>query len=436
MGFWFMVLMLGLQGVQGDMKRAVIWSVVVFVSVMLHELGHALSARAFGARPSITLHALGGLTHFDVRFSRPRSFLVALAGPMAGFLLGFGVLFATAGRTFTPLQTSVIDTVLWVNIGWGVINLLPVQPFDGGHLLAAVLGPRRALATSLISLAVGLGVALYSLAVLRGGGIWLAFLFGTAAFSSYQQARVALAATRDRRDGLEDMLKKAKAALDAGDADAAYELASQVATRAHTLPLRNGANTALAWVHVARREGAKAREALARLEPRGVIDPYTVAAVEEAAGETTRARDLLDEARSVGMRSPEMLKLHIDLYARDGRLGDVARLALEDAALLSYGDARAVLDALIEQGEHRLAAPLAARLFELHGKADDALDEARELSRSGAYDAALDALERLLAPNDKTGTSPYRADVDLDALRNDPAFAPLLDRPRFTQILA
>ncbi len=435
MGFWFMVMMLGLSGVQGDLRRAVIWSVVVFVSVMLHELGHALSARAFGARPSITLHALGGLTHFDIRFTRARSFIVALSGPMAGFLLGFGVLFATKGMHLTPLQDNVVDTILFVNIGWGIINLLPVQPFDGGHLVAAVLGPKRALATALISLTVGVSVAIYAIAVLKTGGIWLAFLFGTAAFGSYQQARIAFAASRDRRDGLEDMLKKAKRALEAGEADEAYALASQVATRAHTLPLRNGAYTALAWAHVARRDGQKAREALAKLEPRGVIDPYTVAAVEEAAGDVTRARQLLDEARGVGMRSPEMLKLHIDLYARDGRLADVARLTLEDLELLSYDDARAVLDALIGADEKILTVLLAARLFEVYGKAVDALDHARTLSRMGNHDKALDVLERLLAPDDKTGTSSHRAELDLDAIRNDPAFAPLVELPRFAEIL-
>jgi Zn-dependent protease len=366
-GFWIMSIMLGMQG---GIRAAMTWALVVFVSVMLHELGHALVARAFGARPSITLHALGGLTHHGVRFSRPRNILVALAGPFAGFALGFAVLLATRHRALPDSQQALVDMVLFVNIGWGLMNLMPVMPLDGGHVLRDLLGPKRALAAALISATVGLGIAILALVKLQAGGVFVAFIFGSAGLSSLAQARVAFAVSRDRRAGLENAVIKAREMLGQGRVDDAFVLADDVVRRARTAPVKNGAYTALAWAHVARGEGQKAREALMHIEPRGAIDPYTLAAVEDAAGESRRARDLLDEARRVGLRSPDMTKLHIDLYARDGKMNEVAGIAIEDARLLSRAEGEAIVEALVAAEEPRLAEELAGKLAEIHGQAE------------------------------------------------------------------
>lgn len=363
-GFWIMSIMLGMQG---GLKSAMTWALVVFVSVMLHELGHALVARAFGARPSITLHALGGLTHHGVRFSRPRSILVALAGPFAGFVLGFAVLFATLHRTLPDAQRTLVDMVLFVNIGWGIMNLMPVLPLDGGHVLRDLLGPKRAFASAAISALVGLGIAVLALVKFGAGGVFVAFIFGSAGLSSVAQARAAFAVRKDRRAGLEDAVVKAREMLAAGRIDDAFVLADDVVRRARTAPVKNGGYTALAWVHVARGEGPQAREALMRIEPRGAVDPYTLAAVEDAAGESRRARDLLDEARRVGLRSPDMTKLHIDLYARDGKMSEVAAIAIDDATILTVDDAKAIVSALSDAGEPGLATELESKLVEIHG---------------------------------------------------------------------
>src|SRR4051794_21510291 len=68
--FWFVVILLGMQGNQDPAQpgrafaSVLTWAAVVFFSIMLHELGHALVARAFGARPAITLYMMGGLTRY------------------------------------------------------------------------------------------------------------------------------------------------------------------------------------------------------------------------------------------------------------------------------------------------------------------------------------------------------------------------------------
>ncbi|MEO7095506.1 MAG: hypothetical protein ABI175_19780, partial [Polyangiales bacterium] len=254
--------------------------------------------------------------------------------------------------------------------GWGIMNLMPVMPLDGGHVLRDLLGPKNALAAALISACVGLGIAIAAVIKLQMNGVFVAFIFGSAGLSSLAQARVAFAISRDRRAGLEDAVVKARAMLAEGRVDDAFVVADDVVRRARTAPVKNGGYTALAWVHVARGEGQKAREAIAQLEPRAAVDPYTLAAVEDAAGESRRARDLLDEARRVGLRSPDMTRLHIDLYARDGKMSEVAAIAIEDVQILSADDARAIVAALQSADEPALAQELDGKLAEAHGVPD------------------------------------------------------------------
>ncbi|MFL5345853.1 MAG: metalloprotease [Hyalangium sp.] len=145
-----------------DPARLAVWFSVVFVSVLLHELGHALAFRRFGHGASISLHGMGGTTTSEG--GRPlthrQDLWISLAGPGAGFLLGGLVLalqhFTHVGQGSSLAHYSVV-ALLWVNIGWGVFNLLPVLPLDGGHVMAAIVrergGPRFEWLIPAISLA-------------------------------------------------------------------------------------------------------------------------------------------------------------------------------------------------------------------------------------------------------------------------------------------
>jgi Zn-dependent protease len=123
------------------------WLVVVAVSVIAHELGHALTARRFGARVDMTLYALGGFTRWATAqpISPWRRVLVAAAGSTVGFVLG-GLVFLALRKDFVPTDDRVVEFALesfWqVNILWGVLNWLPVRPLDGGHIF---LGTMQAL---------------------------------------------------------------------------------------------------------------------------------------------------------------------------------------------------------------------------------------------------------------------------------------------------
>ena len=122
------------------------------VSVTLHELGHALTARAFGYRTrDITLSLLGGCASL---IALPRKawqeFLTAAAGPGVSFLLS-GICWAIL--RFAPIENywlaSVLYLSMWMNLMLGAFNLLPGFPMDGGRIFrsAARLFTTRAKAT-------------------------------------------------------------------------------------------------------------------------------------------------------------------------------------------------------------------------------------------------------------------------------------------------
>lgn len=156
-----------------------IWVGVVFFSILVHELGHALAVRHFGAPTEIILHGFGGATLLPAgRLTRRQSIVVSAAGPLAGLSLGLTVL-AAAGAAQTiagPIRHEGILTAtsyaLQVNFFWTFINLLPIQPMDGGQILRDVLGPSRFKVTCVIGMVCA---ALVGLLALKAGMMFLAF---------------------------------------------------------------------------------------------------------------------------------------------------------------------------------------------------------------------------------------------------------------------
>ncbi|MCE9672650.1 M50 family metallopeptidase [Myxococcus stipitatus] len=127
-----------------DVAQLALWTAVVFVSILAHELGHALAFRRYGSPARIELHGMGGTAHAEDggRLTHRQLAWVSFAGPGAGFVLG-GLVWAAA-RLAPPGVTDgrvgqVVDMLLLANVGWGLFNLLPFQPLDGGHLLASLV---------------------------------------------------------------------------------------------------------------------------------------------------------------------------------------------------------------------------------------------------------------------------------------------------------
>ena len=153
----------------------VVWVACGFVSILLHELGHAAAFRWFGTPARIALIAFGGLA--IPSGGRPasgwRMLAVNLAGPAATFLL-FGLVVVSNLSADWRFKHPVLDRVYLFlviqNLSWGILNLIPVWPLDGGQALREVLyilGVRRPdPATHATGVAVGGSLALVGLAVL------------------------------------------------------------------------------------------------------------------------------------------------------------------------------------------------------------------------------------------------------------------------------
>ncbi len=158
--FWItMALLGGVVGATGPeaWSKIVLFAAAGFISILIHELGHGLSAAKFGAHSiRIQLYALGGLCYFaNHGMSRRQDFLVSAAGPAAGYALG--LLTLVLARQLLPADAPpmvhhFVIVMVFINLFWSTANLLPVLPLDGGQMLRAALGPRRLRATLIISI--------------------------------------------------------------------------------------------------------------------------------------------------------------------------------------------------------------------------------------------------------------------------------------------
>lgn len=165
-GFWIGTAILGWDGTRhftqfgiSRVESLAWWILVVFLAILAHELGHALTARAFGAQNTrIVLHAMGGLAISDGGLSRWRRVLELLMGPGAGFLL-FGAawlaVLAMGGEqalaVASPKLFIAYYQLSWVCVAWGFANLLPVYPLDGGQIAAEALVARKGPADGLLA---------------------------------------------------------------------------------------------------------------------------------------------------------------------------------------------------------------------------------------------------------------------------------------------
>ncbi len=187
--FWFMAIILG--GAMADLRRALVWIAVVFVSILVHELGHALIARSYGFRPAILLYSMGGLTSWQMThaISEWKRIRISVAGPAAGFLLGTVVILSKDVLLVegSELAQWAVRDLIWVNIGWGVLNLLPVLPLDGGNIMNSLAVLARGKRDSRIPLYVSIAVsAVLCVLSLHYGMIWGVILTGWMAFSNFR----------------------------------------------------------------------------------------------------------------------------------------------------------------------------------------------------------------------------------------------------------
>ncbi|MFC7483413.1 M50 family metallopeptidase [Luedemannella flava] len=125
----------------GAYAMGVAFVVCLLLSVLLHELGHALTARRWRIQVhAITLDLFGGYTEMDARSpSAGADLLVSLAGPVVSALIGFGALGAALAQPDAGLLRELTWQVAISNLLVAVFNALPGMPLDGGRILRAVI---------------------------------------------------------------------------------------------------------------------------------------------------------------------------------------------------------------------------------------------------------------------------------------------------------
>lgn len=188
----------------------------IFVSIVLHELGHSVVARRFGMQMrGITLFIFGGVAEMsDEPPNATAEFYVAIAGPIVSIFIGTCLLMFTLLGTSTGWAIPVVGVTGWV--GWMnfvlvIFNMVPAFPLDGGRVLRAVLWHRKGDLRRATQISSGIGgmfgTALIILGVLSFiwgnviGGIWwvvLGLFLRTAAIASYKHVLI--------RDALEGEL--------------------------------------------------------------------------------------------------------------------------------------------------------------------------------------------------------------------------------------
>lgn len=214
--FWLMGFMLGggishLQN--GSMMYVAAWLVLLFGSILVHELGHALVGHKLGGgRTWIVLHAFGGLAfHQAARFSPRDRRLMILAGPGAGLCLfvltcilmliiwpgetGRQLLALAIGLSPEVVNNEVYDIfqyehikfyifkqMIWINLWWSLVNLLPIYPLDGGQLADTYIKSRKKLYLT--------GMICSGLVILLGysytQSIFIVLMFAYFGFQNYQ----------------------------------------------------------------------------------------------------------------------------------------------------------------------------------------------------------------------------------------------------------
>ena len=224
----FLFLALVFATMEGNNPRNLaIVAVLIFVAVLVHELGHALVGRAFGLTPMIELHGMGGTTSWnaDKPLSNGRQIAISLAGPFAGFLL-YGIVIGASRFAFDPnhpVAKLVLRWMLNVSVGWGIANLVPMLPLDGGNVMRSVLNmftdgrgekPARVISIGVAGLLLMLAAATKNL--------WIGFLAAMFTYSNMQALKQHT--VRQLDPPLAEAIEKAYLALEKHDGTEAIAL--------------------------------------------------------------------------------------------------------------------------------------------------------------------------------------------------------------------
>ncbi len=141
--FTFIILLVLFMTNSGSFSFGLATALVLAISITLHELGHALTARAFGfPTRDITLSLLGGCASLIALPKKAwQEFITALAGPLVSFAIAGAVLLLDVFQVQIENRWlhAVLSYTFWMNVVLGCFNLLPGFPLDGGRIFRSVM---------------------------------------------------------------------------------------------------------------------------------------------------------------------------------------------------------------------------------------------------------------------------------------------------------
>lgn len=229
--FWVLAFLIG--WIQSQSFIGIfIWVLVIVISVLFHELGHAFTAKFFGLHPKIELIAFGGVTSYEnKRVVFWKQFLIVLNGPLFGIGLFLFCSLIIYLNIFTNIYVfSFFKIAQIVNLFWSIVNLLPVLPLDGGQLLRIALEGFFGIRGFRLSLFIGSLVALlFSIFFFIRGGFLIGALFFLFAFQSFDSWRKSKYVTSSDRDiKFTSILKKAERLIKEGKKEEAVEALKKI----------------------------------------------------------------------------------------------------------------------------------------------------------------------------------------------------------------
>jgi Zn-dependent protease len=427
-----------------------IWVVLVFVGVLLHEMGHALVGRRFGLDPFVTLNGWGGLTHWlGGRLLTPgQSVMVSFAGPAVGLALGGGVWawYVFAPIALPPIVQSAVVDFIWINFGWAIFNLLPIFPLDGGQISKALfekfLGIRGVRWSHLVSLVLAVGLVALSLPL---RAIFLMLMFGQLAFLNWQlfklagqwvdkvkPARRVVATPVPPERGsareaasvatLEAEIQRGWQALEDGRPLMVRMIGESLLLRVESDAHRYEVIHLLAWGRLLAGDPRAAKNALGLLPKGKLPDALLEGAIRLELGEAEEAVPLL--AEGIRGRADDFVASRLaKAVALSGRVEPVATLLEEEAAAKEIGARpfQLVVADLFAARRFLLAAELGQLLFARFGQGADAFNVACALGKAARPDEALVWLEKALDAG-LADPSVLDTDADLADVRTLPGF--------------
>lgn len=415
------------SGVPPGMTAYVVisWMAIVFISVLIHELGHALACRLFGYQPSITLESLGGHTLPNAPGPIPwsRDLVLTVAGPLFGLLLGVACWVSYKSMEGGSLMfKDILRRGAEANFFWAVVNMLPVLPLDGGRVTSVLsmrlFGKERGFlwaqmlavitcasivlwAVSARQLFLAVFFIMYGIQALRAAYGAMKGPAEEAAEQSPQAQTLQQAQEAMTKNQLEDARQLATSVLDSGEG-----LSPELASRAHHT---------LGWVALKKGQGRTALDHFSQVQ-REPVETHALAAAFSLIGDEGRALPLWEMAwRDGGDRT--VMHEYAGSLIRAGKEARALQLPQVDPAA-AFACAERVL---FIRGAFSEAAAMGERALEHAPSPTIAYDAACAFARAHNVPDAVRLLQRAKELGFKDGA--YAAsDADLAPLHGHPGF--------------